>query len=190
MCSLGKINRIFLLPLTVVLIVVTGIPLPGIAQTNSASLGITVTVQEHTCTITGADDGGLTFELATVSVHDFDKAAGQSVGEVIIPIVFSDCVSGINGVAVKVTGESAGNTTAFKNTLDGNDSGGATGIGVNFYDTDGKTLIPSGTDVSATEQKFGREGITLNYKASYTRVSEKVSAGNLHATLTLRFIYI
>lgn len=190
MCSLGKMNRIFLLPLTMMWIVVTGIPLPGIAQTNTTNVTISSTVQEHTCTITGADDGGLTFELATVSVHDFDKAAGLPVGEVIIPIVFSDCVSGINGVTVKVTGESAGNTTAFKNTLDGNNSGGATGIGVNFYDTDGKTLIPSGTDVSATEQKFAREGIKLNYKASYTKVSEEVSAGNLHAMLTLRFIYI
>lgn len=183
-----NIHKASLLAAGVLLSALAG-PSLVMAASDQTTVTITGTVLDNTCTLTGSEEG-LSFALSPVSVRDFGDAVGSPVEEVVIPVEFKDCGGGTKGVTVKVSGESAGSTSAFKNTLDGDTSSdGASGVGINFYDTDG-TLIPSGSDASAKEQTFGSEGITLNYKASYTKVADEVKAGQLNTVITLYFTYV
>lgn len=182
-----KMNKMGLLSVSMLLLTAAGLPHTAGAAEDHTTVTITGMVNDNTCTLTGAQNG-LSFTLSPVSVRDFGAGAGNPVGEIDIPVEFTDCGSGTKGVTVKVTGASAGSTAAFKNTLDANGSGGATGVGVNFYDTDG-TQIEAGTDVAAAEQTFGSEGTTLHYKASYTKVADEVKAGSLSTVITLSFTY-
>lgn len=176
-----------LLATAVLMTVFAGGSHPAMAAGDSTTVQITGTVQDNTCTLTGAGET-LTFKLNPVSVRDFGGSANITVGAVDIPITFSDCGSGTTGVTVKVSGTVAGNNGAFKNTLDGQ-PGGATNVGVYFYDTDGTTLIAAGEDVGANKQQF-TSGTTLHYKASYVSLDQDVKAGQLNTAIKLIFTYI
>lgn len=181
-----KTKKLRLLASGALVIALAGIPQLVMAAFDSATVNIKGYVKDKTCTLTGA--GNVTeFTLPPVSVRDF-KDNGD-IGNVDIPIEFKDCGIDTQGVTVKVSGELGGSAGAFKNTLDGDDSqGGATGVGINFYDTDGTTLIQAGSDVEAKDQAFTKE-TTLHYRASYTKVADEVKAGKVNTVITLTFTY-
>jgi major type 1 subunit fimbrin (pilin) len=181
-----KNNKISLLAIVVLMNMMTNTA-HALAASDQTTVTITGKVLDNTCTLTGAGEN-ITFPLPFVSVRDFNTE-NKKIGSVEIPIVFTDCGSGIQGVTVKVSGEPGGSAGAFKNTLDGDTShDGATGVGVNFYDTDG-TLIKAGSDVEATKQSFSQD-TTLYYEASYAKVADDIKAGLINAVITLSFTYI
>lgn len=148
---------------------------------DSTTVTIRGTVKANTCTVSPKVER----LLPPVSVRDFRGTAGTTLGTVEIPVTFKDCGGGTNGVKVKVSGTAAGNEGAFKNDDEGT-QGGATHVGVYFYDTNDKLIRAGSSD--AAEQKFTTD-TTLNYKASYVSLAPDVGAGTLKAVITLNFTY-
>lgn len=177
-----KVNKQFFFATAALMTAFTGVGRPALAG-DSAMVTITGMVRANTCTVGDTASG----ELAPVSVRDFKGVAGTPVGSANVPVVFSGCGKQANGVKVKVTGTPVGSDGAFKNDNDGKE-GGATNVGVYFYDTDGTTLIKAGTDVDAKEQSFTTD-TTLNYKASYVSTASDVGAGSVVTTITMSFTY-
>ncbi|EFM19343.1 MULTISPECIES: fimbrial protein [unclassified Pantoea] len=151
---------------------------------DTTTVTISGTVRANTCTVGNKANG----DLAPISVSDFRQASGTVVGSAVIPVVFTGCGNGTTGVRVTVSGKAAGSGGAFKNDHDGQ-TGGAKNVGIYLYDTDGTTLIKAGTDVAAKQQSF-TTNTTLNYKASYVSLTDKVEAGSVLTTITMNFTYL
>lgn len=140
------------------------------------------TVKANTCTINRETPA----DLPPVSVRDFEGKSGKTLGLIDIPIKFTACGGGTTGVRVKVSGAATGSDGAFKNDDDGK-QGGATNVGVYFYDTN-NTPIRAGSS-NALEQKF-KTDTTLTYKAQYVSLSPNVGAGTLRTVITMNFTYL
>lgn len=161
----------------------------GTAQAASDMAVITITgrVLANTCTI---DSGSASQTVTLPDIADRDiSGKGTTGGAKDVVIVLKDCGAAASGVEVRASGNpDTKDTTAFTNAVAQAD-GGATGVGVYFFQTDGTTkFLPDGT-VTQTSALTPSVDNILTYKASYVGTSDAVTAGTFSTVVNMTFDY-
>jgi major type 1 subunit fimbrin (pilin) len=161
----------------------------GAAQAASDTAVVTVTgrVLANTCTI---DSGSATQTVTLPDISDRDiRGKGTTGGAKDVVIVLRNCGASASGVVVRATGNpDADDSTAFTNAV-AQAGGGATGVGVYFFQTDGTTKFLPGGSVTQTSALTPSVDNTLTYKASYVGTKDVVTAGTFSTVVNMTFDY-
>lgn len=161
----------------------------GAAQAASDTAVVTITgrVLANTCTI---DSGSATQTVTLPDIADRDiRGKGTTGGATDVVIVLKNCGASASGVVVSASGNpDTDDTTAFTNAV-AQDDGGATGVGVYFFQTDGTTKFLPGGTVTQTSTLTPSVDNTLTYKASYVGTSDAVTAGTFSTVVNMTFDY-
>lgn len=157
------------------------------AASDSAVINITGKVLANTCTI-DSSSAKQSIKLDDISDRDI-RGKGTTGGAKDVVIRLTNCGSGASAVEVSASGSPDGeDASAFANTLKQAD-GGATGVAIYFFQTDGTTkFVPAGT-IKQTSRLTPSVNNTLTYKASYVGTKDTVTAGNFSAAVNMTFNY-
>lgn len=161
----------------------------GAAQAASDTANITITgkVLANTCTI---DSSSATQNIPLDDISDRDiRGKGTTGGKKDVVIKLTNCGAGASGVVVSASGKADdGDATAFANARAQAD-GGATGVAVYFFQTDGTTkFVPAGT-VTQTSPLTPSVDNTLTYKAAFVGTKDVVTAGDFSTVVNMTFDY-
>lgn len=157
------------------------------AASDTATITITGRVLANTCTI---DSGSATQTIQLDDISDRDiRGKGTTGGKKDVVIKLTNCGAGASGVVVSASGsEDTDDASAFANVKAQAD-GGATGVGVYFFQTDGTTkFVPAGTAKQTSELTPSVDN-TLTYKASYVGTKDAVTAGDFSTVVNMTFEY-
>lgn len=151
---------------------------------NTAAITITGRVLANSCTVDTAS------AVQNVSLPDIGDrsltAKGQTGGEKTIIVNLRNCGVSTGSVIVTASGGTdANDPAAFANTA----AGGATGVGLYFYQTDGKTLFSPDGSVNETSSLEPSVDNVLRFKAAYVSTLANVGAGGFSTVVNLRFDY-
>ncbi|MBS1204908.1 MAG: Fimbrial protein [Proteobacteria bacterium] len=159
-------------------------PVSSMAAADSLAITVNGTVKENTCTL---DSKSPVVTLADVSSREFNGTVNVEVGSVNVPIKFSNCGADFSKMTVKMSGTSddAIPDTVFKNT------GTAEGVGVRFYDLDGRPFKPDGSLAASLANKFKEADgtISVNYTAKYVSTSTNIKSGSVSTVINAVFTY-
>lgn len=155
------------------------------AAFDTSAITINGRIVANTCVI---DDASAKQTVGLADIADRD-IKGKTGGEKQINIVLKNCGSGIDKVLVTASGSGdSDDPTAFTNAI-AKEDGGATGVGLYFYQTDGSTKFkPDGNDTESNKLQPSQDN-TLTYKASYVGTKDVVTAGNFSTVVNMRFEY-
>lgn len=158
-------------------------PMAGLAE--DGTINFTGTILDAACTV---DPGSVTqtIPLGTVNKADF-IVAGDVVSSSPITITVGSCDPAITRIAARFEGPLAdGNTQLLGLT-----PGGATGVGIGIYESDGSTLIPMSTKSVGIAAPADAATANLNFIAKYVATAANVGittgAANAVATFTLDY---
>ncbi|SFT38252.1 major type 1 subunit fimbrin (pilin) [Kosakonia arachidis] len=157
------------------------------AASDTATITITGTVLSNTCTI---DSSSAVQNITLGAISDRDiKGKGTTGGKKDVVIKLTNCGAGTSGVVVRASGTpDADDALAFANARV-QESGGATGVGVYFFQTDGTTkFVPAGT-ITQTSSLIPSVDNTLTYKASFVGTKDAVTAGDFSTVVNMTFDY-
>ncbi|XGI80457.1 fimbrial protein [Enterobacter hormaechei] len=157
------------------------------AASDSARITITGNVLSNTCTI---DNGSANQTVVLPDISDRDiSGKGKLGGLTNVTIKLNDCGTAASEVEVSASGnQDDEDATAFSNSVSQED-GGATGVGVYFYHTDGATkFLPDGS-VTQVSKLTPLSDNTLNYQASYVGINDTVTAGPFSTVVNMTFTY-
>jgi len=154
------------------------------ADGNTATLNITGRVLANSCTV---DTSSAVQNIRLPDIGDRDLSGkGRTGGEKTIDITLKNCGEATSSVIVTASGGTdADDLSAFANTA----AGGAAGVGLYFYQTDGKTLFRPDGSIKETSVLQPAVDNTLTYKAAYVSTQETVKAGSFSSVVNLRFDY-
>ncbi len=156
------------------------------AAGDSAQIQVRGKVLANTCVI---DDNSATQTVDLPAVSDRDLAGNTITGEKIFTIRFNDCGSSVGKLLITASGrQDSNNNQAFANVLD--DAGGAKGVAVYVYQTDGKTLFEPSGKSTETYTLTPSVSNNLTFKAAYVGTLSKVTAGEFCTTVNMTFNYI
>lgn len=162
---------------------------PGLALAASDTTSITFngTVLANTCTLSSGSKEQF-INLYNIADRDI-KGKGTTGGEKEVNMVLRDCGAAASAVIVRAWGDGDDNdTSAFKNAVPASE-GGSEGVGLYFYQTDGKTkFIPDGS-VTQTSKLTSSADNTLIYKATYAGTKDTVAAGKFNTVVNINFEY-
>lgn len=177
-----KLHKIRLLAVGYVIATMAGVNSSAMAASDTATITITGTVKDNTCTL---DKSDIPVTLPDVSIRDFAGEVDKEIESVSIPVSFSNCGSGSTNISVVVSGSDDSDSSSgkvFKNT------GTATGIGVVLYDANDTKFNTNGTTIGQLiDVKDG--SATATYVAKYISTKNIITAGTVSAVLTAKFIY-
>jgi len=161
----------------------------GVAQaaTDKATITITGKVLANTCTI---DSSSATQSIPLDDISDRDiRGKGTIGGKKDVVIKLTNCGAGASRVVVSASGTpDADDASAFTNVKTQAD-GGATGVGVYFFQTDGTTkFVPAGTVTQISTLKPSVDN-TLTYKAAFVGTKDAVTAGDFSTVVNMNFNY-
>ncbi|KOY60670.1 hypothetical protein AM629_18035 [Photorhabdus heterorhabditis] len=156
------------------------------AASDTATITVTGKVLTNTCTI---DSSSAEQNITLDDISDRDISKGTAGGTKEVVIVLKNCEAGASSVVVSASGATdADDASAFAN-VKAQAEGGATGVGVYFYQTNGTTkFVPSGT-VTQTSKLTPSQDNTLTYKASYVGTKDTVTAGAFSTVVNMTFDY-
>lgn len=161
----------------------------GAAQAASDTATITITgkVLANTCTI---DSGSATQTIPLDDISDRDiRGKGTTGGPKDVVIKLTNCGAGASDVEVSASGTpDDDDTSAFANVKTQAD-GGATGVGVYFFQTDGTTkFVPAGTAKQISPLTPSVDN-SLTYKAAFVGTKDTVTAGEFSTVVNMTFDY-
>lgn len=161
----------------------------GAAQAASDTATITITgkVLANTCTI---DSGSAVQTITLDDISDRDiRGKGTTGGKKDVVIKLTNCGASATGVEVSASGTpDDDDTSAFANVKTQAD-GGATGVGVYFYQTGGTTkFVPAGT-AKQTSPLTPSVDNSLTYKAAFVGTKDTVTAGEFSTVVNMTFDY-
>ncbi|XGI80458.1 fimbrial protein [Enterobacter hormaechei] len=166
------------LVLTTVMIISSGNVEAG---RESAQVTINATVEENSCTI-DFDSGIQTISLNDISEGGLKK--GTVSGEKSFSIKLNDC-GYTSLVSVATTGvPDQDDNTAFANQS----TGGATGVGVYVYTSDGIKFMPDGSNAAIIPLRLG-DTKTIDFKVAYVATNEIVYGGPFRTTFGMIINY-
>ncbi|CAI2793934.1 S-fimbrial adhesin protein SfaS precursor [Serratia grimesii] len=154
------------------------------AGTDTATITITGTVKNPTCTLT---DKAPAIVMDAVDVSDFGATANTDAGAKTVELKLTNCTD-ITALGIKVSGTAAsGSNDVFANSETGDAA--AVGVGFRLYDTDGVTAFtPDGNTKAATPTQSDN-GYDIKYTAKYTSTSDTVTSGKVKSVITVTFSY-
>jgi P pilus assembly protein, pilin FimA len=158
------------------------------AASDKSEVSVTGRILANTCIIDSAS-AKQTINLPDIADRDI-AGKGTIVGTTDVLIVLNDCGASATGVLVNASGNpDTEDITAFANSISQAD-GGATGVGVYFFQTDGLTkFLPDGS-VTQTSKLTPLMNNTLTYKAAYVGTKNKVTPGILNTIVNMTFDYL
>lgn len=160
----------------------------GLAQAASDGTALIINgkVLANTCTLSsGSKEQVIT--LSDIADRDI-RGKGTTGGEKEVNMVLRDCGAAATAVVVTAWGEAdSDDTSAFRNAK--TEATGATGVGLYFYQTDGKTKFnPDGLGTERSTLTPSANN-TLIYKAAYVGTSDAVVAGEFSTVVNMSFEY-
>ncbi|HGU9825293.1 TPA: fimbrial protein [Enterobacter cancerogenus] len=154
------------------------------AASDTATLNITGRVLANSCTI-DASSAVQSIRLPDIGDRDL-SGKGRTGGEKAIDIVLKNCGEATRSVIVTASGGAdTDDATAFRNTT----AAGAAGVGLYFYQTDGRTPFSPDGAIKETSILRPSEDNVLTYKAAYVSTRGEVKAGGFSTVVNLRFDY-
>ncbi|SFT38273.1 major type 1 subunit fimbrin (pilin) [Kosakonia arachidis] len=173
------INKSF----SAVLMVCSGLAL---AASDSSSITFNGKVLANTCTLSsGSKEQVIT--LSDIADRDI-KGKGTTGGETEVNMVLRDCGAAATAVMVTAWGEADNDdTSAFRNAKA--EGEGATGVGLYFYQTDGRTKFKPDGLIKERSTLTPSANNTLIYKAAYVGTKDAVVAGEFSTVVNMSFEY-
>ncbi|BDB31197.1 TPA: type 1 fimbrial protein [Salmonella enterica] len=170
-----------------VFLILLGCVLQAQAASDSTFITFNGTVLANTCTLsTGSRDQIMV--LGSIADRDI-KGKGTTGGEKEVNMVLRDCGASATAVVVSVQGEADNDDAlAFRNALPESE-GGAAGVGLYFYQTDGKTQFSPDGSVTQISALTPSADNTLIYKAAYAGTKDSVVAGKFSTVVNVNFEY-
>lgn len=158
------------------------------AATDTAIITITGKVVANTCTMSS---GSATQTVTLNDIADRDiRGKGVTGGDKNISIVLKDCGTAASAVKVSAWGSAdSEDNQAFGNAIAKSD-GGADGVALYFYQTNGTTKYNPDGSVTETSNLTPAADNTLNYKASYVGTKDTVAAGSFMTVVNMNFEYL
>lgn len=162
------------------------ISLNAFSSTDRAEITVSGTVRANTCTL---DNNSPTVILPTVSARDFGGNKGNVLAKRPVSILLKDCGEMARQVRVTTHGESdSNNISAFSNQA--TRSGGAAGVGLYFYTTDGEhLLLPDGSAYEDIAIHASADN-SLTFYAGYVSTKDVVTAGSFQSVVYVEFNYL
>ncbi|KOY60671.1 hypothetical protein AM629_18040 [Photorhabdus heterorhabditis] len=158
----------------------------GLAQAASdgTSLIVNGKVLANTCTLSSGSKEQL-ITLSDIADRDI-KGKGTTGGEKEVNMVLRDCGAAATEMKVTAWGDAdSDDTSAFRNA----EGEGATGVGLYFYQTDGKTKFNPDGLVTEKSTLTPSANNTLIYKAAYVGTGDAVVAGKFSTVVNMSFEY-
>jgi len=159
---------------------------PGLAQAASDGTAIIINgkVLANTCTLSsGSKEQVIT--LSDIADRDI-KGKGTTGGEKEVRMELRDCGAAATAVVVAAWGDADNDdTSAFRNAK----GESARGVGLYFYQTDGKTKFNPDGRVTERSTLTPSANNTLIYKAAYVGTGDKVVAGEFSTVVNMSFEY-
>jgi major type 1 subunit fimbrin (pilin) len=155
----------------------------AVAASDSAEINVSGKILANTCTIGSAS---YDVELPAVADRDIKGAGTVSAVSVEVPVLLTGCGADVSTVKVTASGTGSGNY--FTNSVNAT-AGGATGVGIAFYQTDRKSEFKASGEVSETSDLNASGETTLTYLAKYIGIAERVTAGDVKAAVSMKFEY-
>lgn len=158
----------------------------AVAATDSANITVSGTVRANTCTL---DNASPTVILPTVSTRDFGRSSGKVLAKRQVSLLLKDCGEMAHQVRVTTHGEKdSNNASAFSNLA--NNDGGAGGVGLYFYATDGEKLLsPDGTAHEDVALHASSNNV-INFYAGYVSTKDIVTPGSFKSVVYVDFDYL
>ena len=161
-------------------------PLQVFAASDVATVTISGTVRDNTCTL---DNTSPSITLPSVSARDFGSTKGTVLGKTKVTLLLKSCGSEAATVRAVASGTAdSGDTNAFANSSKNN--GVAGGVGLYFYKTDGEALLSPSGSVSEDIAISPDQDNSINFYAAYVATSDTVTAGNFLTVVSIRFNYL
>lgn len=161
----------------------------GMVQAASDGTSITLNgnILANTCTLSSGSKDQL-IVLSNIADRDI-RGKGNTGGEKEVNMVLRDCGVAATAVLVRAWGGADDDdTSAFKNAIMESE-GGATGVGLYFYQTDGKSKFKPDGSITQTSNLTPSADNTLIYKAAYVGTNDSVTAGKFSTTVNINFEY-
>ncbi len=160
----------------------------AVQASDTAVIQITGRVVANTCTLDSSTANQI-ITLDDVSDRDI-RGKGKTSGDKEVTIILKDCGAAASGVTVTASGVAdADDITAFRNAItDGN--GGATGVGLYFYQADSTAKFTPDGAVKQTKSLIPDSDNVLIYKASYAGTRDSVTAGAFSTVINMKFDYM
>lgn len=156
----------------------------GYAQAEDASISITGTIRDNTCSVS-SDSQSKQVNLGNISSKQFQKAGDGSPAQVFM-INLEKCSTQISSISVSFTG------TADKNNPDllalDEGSSYASGLAVGIYDAE-RQLVPMGKASGTYTLPDGQTSTSLKFFARYLSTQNTVTSGDATATTTFVLNY-
>ncbi|MEN4978204.1 fimbrial protein [Erwinia billingiae] len=184
--KLNKLSAFYLASVAAPLLaVLCGVSASAYAATDQATITVSGTVKSNTCTIEKT-----TFSPTLPPVSDRDIKGVGKISSVSskIPVILKNCGAGVSTVKVTASGDQGpGKGDYFANSV-AVANGGANGVGIIFYKTDGAPFNSTGS-ITENSKLTASADTTLNYEAKYIGTSDTVSAGTVKTAITMKFEY-
>jgi type 1 fimbria pilin len=169
-------NKHFRATLLLTALIATGLSADA-AEKDSATITITGTVLDTTCSFDNADHPII---LDPVSSSDFITAGVKNTKSV--PIALT-CGSDASSIRIRTSGTPAdGDDKAFKNT------GTAKGVSLRLIDADDNIMEPAGSSTTPTILEGTTHKGTHIFKAGYVKTGD-VKSGDFSSVVSLTFDY-
>ncbi|QEW32582.1 fimbrial protein [Erwinia billingiae] len=155
----------------------------AVAASDTAKINIGGKILANTCTI---EKNSYDVTLNSISDRDIKGAGKVSDAAKEVPVRLTGC--GADVTTVVVTASGSGSNNYFANSVDAT-AGGATGVGIIFYQTDKTTPFNSNGSVKEISDLNASGDTTLIYTAKYIATADNVTAGDVRTAVSLQFDY-
>lgn len=162
----------------IALALVAGSAFVGVANAVDGTITMTGNITDATCAVTVPD---MTIDFKGVGSTSFG-AVGTGSGDKPFNIALTGCPTG-DSISIRFNGAA----DATKNDLIGV-TGGATGVAVGFFESNGTTAIARGTD-SAAHTVPATGDLSLQYVAKYVKTQNAIVEGTANANADFVIVY-
>lgn len=156
----------------------------GNAGAEDASISITGTIKDNTCSVS-PDSQSKQVNLGAISSKQFQKAGDGSPVQVFM-INLEKCSTQVGNITVTFNGQADSKNPDLLALDEG--SGNASGLAVGIYDAS-RNLVPVGKPSADYTLETGQTSAALKFYARYIATDDTVTAGNATATTTFVLNY-
>lgn len=153
------------------------------AIASNGAVNFTGTITDVVCTV-DTDSVNQTVPMGSIGSNSF-KAAGDISGTKSFKLVLKDCPETVKGATIRFDGEQTPGDNGILALTAGENT--AKNVGIQITDAQNK-VVPLYTD-SSTYPLVSTGTNTLNFRAAYISLDDKVTAGEANAVTQFTIVY-